>query len=112
VRIALSWFFPLPSECISCKASHFWANNVLFRANLLKRTPFPECLLVRGNADLLARTLIASGRSMYWEPNAKVIHPPPNGLAHFIKDALCKGQDDAAMMPIVIRRTPCREFVT
>jgi Glycosyl transferase family 2 len=95
---ALFWFFPLASEMHHRgKASYFFANNVLFRADLLKSTPFPECPLVRGKCVLLARTLVASSRSIYCEPNAKVIHPPPNGLAHFIKRALCSGQDSAVM---------------
>jgi hypothetical protein len=96
---ALFWFFPLASEMHQrSKASYFFANNVLFRADLLKSTPFPESpLLVRGNAELLARRLVASSRSIYREPNAKVIHPTPDGLAHFIKRALCSGQDSAVM---------------
>jgi hypothetical protein len=92
---AAFWFFPLRSETPERRRSeHFFANNALFRAETLRRFPFPEAPLVRGNCLMLAKTLLAAGKSIYLEPAARVIHPPPNGLWHFVKRALCSGQDN------------------
>jgi glycosyltransferase involved in cell wall biosynthesis len=93
---ALFWFFPLASEVTQRRQTNrFFANNVVIRAEMLKSRPFPTSRLVRGKCRLLAETLIADQRVLMLEPTAKVIHPPPNGLRHFIKRALCSGHDDA-----------------
>jgi glycosyltransferase involved in cell wall biosynthesis len=95
---AAFWFFPLASEMPPRgTTSLFFANNVLFRAEILKSTPFPNAPLVRGKCLLLAEKLLQDRRSIYLEPSAKVIHPPPNGIAHFVKRALCSGQDNFVM---------------
>lgn len=89
------WFFPLPSETPARQRSeHFFANNVVFRAEVLRDHPFADLPLVRGKCLLLARDLIADGKSIFIEPAARVTHPPPNGAWHFIKRALCSGQDN------------------
>jgi hypothetical protein len=96
---AAFWFFPLASEVHKRgPSSRFFANNVIFRAEVFKCTPFPDSLLVRGQCALLADKLLADHRSIYLEPGAEVIHPPPNGLAHFVKRALCAGHDNAAVL--------------
>lgn len=108
---ALFWFFPLPSENPHRRRTNrFFANNVLFRADLLKQMPFPTCDLVRGKCVLLADLLLAQNRLLMLEPAAKVIHPPPNGLAHFIKRALCAGQDNALLNNYDGPRTALRRY--
>jgi hypothetical protein len=95
---AAFWFFPLAGEAQKRRASsHFFANNVLFRAEIFKSRPFPKSSLVRGQCTLLAEKLLADHHSIYLEPSARVIHPPPNGLAHFVKRALCAGHDKVAL---------------
>jgi hypothetical protein len=95
---AAFWFFPLASEMPPrSTTSQFFANNVLFRAEVLKNTPFPNAPLVRGKCTLLTEKLLKDHRSIYLEPSAKVIHPPPKGIAHFVKRALCSGQDNVVM---------------
>ena len=95
---AAFWFFPLASEMPPrSTTSQFFANNVLFRAELLKNTPFPNAPLVRGKCTLLTEKLLKDHRSIYLEPSAKVIHPPPKGIVHFMKRALCSGQDNVVM---------------
>ena len=95
---AAFWFFPLASEMPPrSTTSHFFANNVLFRAEVLKNTPFPDVPLVRGKCTLLAEKLLKDHRSIYLAPSSKVIHPPPKGIAHFMKRALCSGQDNVVM---------------
>jgi Glycosyl transferase family 2 len=95
---AAFWFFPLASEVHKRRAaSRFFANNVIIRAELFRSTPFPNSLLIRGQCALLADKLLADHRSIYLEPGAVVTHPPPNGLAHFAKRALCAGHDKVAL---------------
>lgn len=90
------WFFPLASEVpIRRKINRFYANNVLFRGEVLRATPFSAADLVRGKCRLLADKLVADQRVLLQEPAAKVIHPAPNGPVHFVKRALCHGHDDA-----------------
>lgn len=92
---AAFWFFPLPSETTERRRSeHFFANNVVFRAETLKAFPFPEAPLVRGKCLILTRTLLSHGKTIFLEPAARVAHPPPNGAWHFVKRALCSGQDN------------------
>lgn len=92
---AAFWFFPLPSEVQGRRRSdHFFANNVVFRAETLKAFPFPDVPLVRGKCLVLARTLLSHGKTIFIEPAARVAHPPPNGAWHFVKRALCSGHDN------------------
>jgi glycosyltransferase involved in cell wall biosynthesis len=90
------WFFPLASEIAAQRRiSRFYANNVLFRGAVLRAKPFPAGDLVRGRCRLLADRLVADQHVLMREPTAKVMHPAPNGLTHFVKRALCHGHDDA-----------------
>ena len=108
---ALFWFFPLPSEMKGRQsASRFFANNVLFRAEVFKNTPFPDAPLVRGKCLVLAKKLQADGRSICMEPRAMVLHPAPNGVRHFIKRALCSGQDNVLLRDDVGVRGALRRF--
>ena len=93
--VALFWFFPLPSESkLRSHVSHFYANNVLFKGEVFRGMPYPRTGLVRGECTRLARMLLDCQRSIVLEPKARVIHPAPNGLSHFVKRALCQGHDN------------------
>lgn len=94
------WFFPTRSETGERRRSeHFFANNVAFRKDVLRDHPFPDLPLVRGSCTVLARTLLENGKVIMIEPAARVGHPPPNGLGHFVKRALCSGQDNVYLRP-------------
>jgi Glycosyl transferase family 2 len=91
---ALTWFFPLRTPAGPLEAtSHFFANNVAWRREFLGRHPFPYEPRFRGQCTTLAATLAKEGIPIYSNPSARVSHPPPNGLSHFFRRALCEGHD-------------------
>jgi hypothetical protein len=91
---ALTWFFPLRTEDGPLQmTSHFFANNLAGRREFLGRYPFPDQPRFRGQCSTLANTLAAEGIPIYSNPSAHVAHPPPNGVSHFIRRALCEGHD-------------------
>jgi len=91
---ALFWFFPLRSKQAELLPSpYFFANNVVFRRDLFLRYKFPDLPYLRGQCTALARALTDDGHKIYIQNGARVSHPPPNGLAHFVKRALCEGHD-------------------
>jgi hypothetical protein len=92
---ALTWFFPLRTkETQVAPASHFFANNVAFRREVLARFPFPSIDgTSRGSCSQLAQALLDNGIRVLRSPAAQVSHPPPNGLRHFGTRALAEGRD-------------------
>ena len=91
---ALAWFFPLrtdggPLEAASC----FFANNMAGRRDVLRRYPFPSQPRFRGQCFTLAKKLTADGIAIFRNPSARVAHPPPHGVSHFVRRALCEGHD-------------------
>lgn len=91
---ALFWFFPLRasgSELI--RTERFFANNVVFRKEIFDKHPFPVSAKLRGQCADLARQLVKEDIGLYLHQGARVYHPPPHGLLHFIKRALCAGHD-------------------
>jgi glycosyltransferase involved in cell wall biosynthesis len=91
---ALTWFFPLRTpDGPLCTTPYFFANNVAGRREFLARYPFPDQPRFRGQGSTLAETLAAEGIPIYSNPNARVSHPPPNGVSHFVRRALCEGHD-------------------
>lgn len=93
---ALFWFFPLrAADGDIYEHRGFMANNVAFRRATLERFPFPALEgTSRGACDLLADTLRGEGIPIYRNPSARVSHPPPNGLHHFVRRAVAEGRDD------------------
>jgi hypothetical protein len=91
---ALTWFFPLrtPDGPLGT-TPYFFANNVAGRREFLARYPFPDQPRFRGQGATLADTLADEGIPIYSNPNARVSHPPPNGVSHFVRRALCEGHD-------------------
>jgi hypothetical protein len=91
---ALTWFFPLrtPDGPLGT-TPYFFANNVAGRREFLAKYPFPDQPRFRGQGATLADTLADEGIPIYSNPNARVSHPPPNGVSHFVRRALCEGHD-------------------
>ena len=91
---ALFWFFPLRASGSDLAPSErFFANNVVFRKEIFDQHPFPKSAKLRGQCADLARQLVKEGVGLYLHQGARVYHPPPHGLLHFIKRALCAGHD-------------------
>lgn len=93
---ALFWFFPLRSSGGGLTPSGwFFANNVIFRRKLFLSYRFPDLPLVRGQCTALGEALQRDGHQIYIQNEARVSHPPPNGLIHYVRRALCEGHDNA-----------------
>src|SRR5262249_9540263 len=91
---ALTWFFPLRTPAGPLRrVPYSFANNVAGRRELLPRYPFPDQPRFRGQGSTLAELLAADGVPIHANPNARVSHPPPNGVSHFVRRALCEGHD-------------------
>jgi hypothetical protein len=92
---ALTWFFPLrsrPGPVVETRS--FFANNLAFRRSLYERYPFPRLRgTSRGACIALAEQFVEEGITVYRNPTARVGHPAPNGLKHFIWRALAQGRD-------------------
>ncbi len=92
---ALSWFFPLRATTDETReGTDFFANNVAFRKSLFERYPFPQQFgtfrgACRNLAELLDREAVVGCRTSA----AQVMHPPPNGLRHFVTRGLLQGRD-------------------
>lgn len=94
--MALYWFFPLRSDDGGVVPSrHFFANNVAFRREVALRYPFvPIPGTSRGACRMLARRLGEDGVAVVKASGARVSHPPPNGLRHWLMRGLAEGRDD------------------
>lgn len=96
--MALGWFFPRRSEIPTRhdRGTHFFANNVAFRTELLRAHPF-LCATdgaTRGACVALAKELGRQGIRIWVTTAAQVSHPPPNGLRHFLVRAVADGRDE------------------
>lgn len=92
---AAFWFFPPRNRASGLvPTSYFWANNVVFRRGLFLDYRFPDLPLMRGQCVALAQSLGRDGHRIYIRNDARVSHPPPNGVAHYVKRGLCQGHDD------------------
>lgn len=96
--VALGWIFPRRSETPTHhdNGTHFWANNVAFRTEVLRAHPF-SCATdgaTRGACDALAAELRRLGLRIWVTTAAQVSHPPPNGLRHFLVRAVAHGRDE------------------
>ena len=93
--MALAWFFPLRSaEGGVAPAKRFFANNVAFRRDIFLRFGFPETGQFRGQCTFLADALARGGIAIASARDARVAHPPPEGLGPFLRRALRNGHDD------------------
>lgn len=92
--LAAFWLFETkkPARPIY-EVKNFYANNVAFRADIIRRFPFPSAETYRGQCTTLAKMLRANGVRLFRAGSAMVSHPPPSGLSHFINRAFCHGHD-------------------
>ena len=92
---ALFWFYPLrPRRGERARTMRFYANNVAFRRRTFERFPFPLAgQASRGSCLALATQLADAGIPIWSNSAARMSHPPPNGLHHFIVRALAQGRD-------------------
>jgi len=95
---ALFWFFPLRHDREGLRESrHFFANNVAFRREVIATNPFPKLPALRGSCSILAQELMAKGHRIWINESSRVAHPPPNGVTHSLKRAMCQGHDDLVL---------------
>jgi hypothetical protein len=93
---ALFWFFPLRSDEEGLRrADYVLANNLAFRRETFEAFQFPSLPLFRGQCGALTENLKKHGIDIFCQPGARVSHPPPNGLRHFVTRAVCEGYDVA-----------------
>ena len=92
---ALFWFFPLrPGRDDVDSVRYFFANDVAFRRATFERYPFlPLAGTSRGSCLLLSERLRANGIHIWRNSAARVSHPAPNGIRHFVRRALAQGRD-------------------
>jgi glycosyltransferase involved in cell wall biosynthesis len=91
---ALFWFFPLRLERPGANAPALFANNLAFRREVFARFPFDiDARASRGACLTLADRLAEGGIGVHRTLGARVAHPPPNGLGHFVARGLAQGRD-------------------
>ncbi len=95
---ALFWFFPPRSSATEpYESDRFFANNFMIERETFLRSPFPDSELVRGRCYVLADQYRRAGERIEICPAARVSHPPPNGISHFLKRAVIDGHDSWVM---------------
>lgn len=98
----IGWFFtPRESDNILHKErQRFYANNVAFRHEIFLQHPFPDMPsgVTRGACAHLAPMLVESGITIWTNTAARVEHPPPAGLKHYIVRAFATGRDKVFYM--------------
>jgi glycosyltransferase involved in cell wall biosynthesis len=91
---ALFWFFPLRLETDDHPTAPLFANNLAFRRATFARFLFEvDDRSSRGACLTLAARLGDAGVTVRRAPGARVSHPPPNGLHHFVARGLAQGRD-------------------
>jgi len=92
---ALGWTYALRDDSGALlKPTKFYANNIMFRGDIFRRTRFRSVgKRSRGAATLLRQDLDKIGVSIWENRMARVDHPPPMGLRHMIVRALAHGRD-------------------
>jgi hypothetical protein len=92
--LALFWLFPLRTQSEELEhVNMFFANNVAFRRSVIRENLFPDLDTFRGQAGALSKILQNKGIPIIRHKGARVSHPPPNGLRHFVNRAMCEGHD-------------------
>jgi Glycosyl transferase family 2 len=109
---ALFWFFPLRMEedGLVRTSEHLWGNNSAFRREVFESCEYPHRLSFRGQGAALKKALRERGIDIFLQPQARVSHPAPNGLRHFVNRALCQGYDLA--VDHARAKTPAAVFLT
>ena len=94
----LFWFYGPRSKGTALYNHEFiYANNVAFKRSLLERYPFPEVSSFRGQCHMLSQKMRFDGITVYRHDGARVMHPTTNGVAHFLRRAICEGHDEVTI---------------
>ena len=109
---ALFWFFPLRARnAVFEPRTVFFANNVAFRREVILQHPFvPVAGTTRGWCLALAHRLRRDGIVIYHNSAARVSHPAPFGLSHFVNRALAQGRDRHLMRKALNKGSFLRTF--
>ena len=91
---ALFWMFPLRSEDKPLEpAVGGYANNLSCRRDVFCANKFPDSQAFRWHTGLLLQSLTAQGYGVFYQPMARLKHPPPDSLHHIVARAFCEGHD-------------------
>jgi len=95
---AIYWFFPVQNPASALPpATSFYANNIAFRRDFFRRNPFPDMPIYRGQCAVLRQRLSDRGIGLVTQDDAVVLHPPPNGIRHFMIEAIHEGHGEVLM---------------
>jgi hypothetical protein len=108
--MALFWLFPLRSQRRELAPTDAaYGNNSAFRRSTFLAYRYRSLDQFRTGAGDLLRRMRADGIITYGQPTAKCGHPPPNGLAHFVRRAACEGHDNVVALRRTAGRAPWRQ---
>jgi hypothetical protein len=94
----LFWIFETRSESDDLREiDYLYANNVAFKRSVLERYPFPDLESFRGQCHVLSEQLRRDGVTIYRHDGSRLAHPPPGGIAHFLKRAIWQGHDEVTI---------------
>lgn len=108
--MALFWLFPLRSDRRDLAPSTVaYGNNSAFRRTTFLKYRYRSQEQFRSGASDLLQRMAADGIVTYMQPTARCGHPPPNGLAHFVRRAACEGHDNVMLLRRTVGRAPWRQ---
>lgn len=91
----LFWVFETRTKSDNLRElDYLYANNVAFKRSVLERHRFPNLESFRGQCYVLSEQLRRDGITIWRHDGARIAHPPPEGIAHFLKRAICEGHDE------------------
>lgn len=91
---AAFWLFDIKKPARGVyEAKNFYANNVAFRGDVIRKFSFPQADTYRGQCTMLAKQLRSADIRLHRAGSAMVSHPAPTGWSHFISRAVCHGHD-------------------
>lgn len=91
---AAFWLFDVKKPARGVyEAKNFYANNVAFRGDVIRKFAFPQADTYRGQCTMLAKELRSADIRLYRAGSAMVSHPAPTGWSHFVSRAVCHGHD-------------------
>lgn len=95
---AAFWFFPPRSNAEGlAPADTLFGNNIAFRRELFLAHPYPVVGQFRGQAGMLIRELRTRGVRIDVQRSSRCAHPPPHGVMHFVRRAMCDGHDNVVI---------------
>lgn len=92
---ALGWTYDLRDDSgVLMHPTKFYANNIVFRTEVFRKTGFaPLGKRSRGASSLLRKELEKLGICVWENRCARVGHPPPSSFRHLVVRALAHGRD-------------------